>query len=83
MDIKLFKKSVEKMTLHERTVLLKQTRGKLKVLDNNRITKNHIERQLQRADLAAQTNRLQQKLYYVLHKPEVNKNRKFYKRTRK
>ena len=82
MDIKLFKKSVEKMTLHERTVLLKQTRGKLKVLDNNRITKNHIERQLQRADLAAQTNKLQQKLYYVLHKSEVNKNRKLYKRTR-
>jgi hypothetical protein len=82
MNKKSFLKSVEKMTTQERKVLLKQIRGKLKVLDNNRITKNHIERELQRADLAAQTNRLQQKLYYILHKPEINKNRKLYKRTR-
>lgn len=83
MNVEKFIESVEPLDPKERKILLKQLKGKLKILSDVKITKKQIARQLERAELVAQTNRLQQKLYYIEHKDELNQKRKLYKRTRK
>lgn len=82
MDVEKFIKSVEPLSPKERRVLLKQLKEKLKIISDIKITKKQIAKQLQRAELVAQTNRLQQKLYYIENKTELNQKRKLYKRTR-
>jgi len=75
-----FVKSVESLTVEQRKILLKQLKEKFRVLSDDIITKKQIARVLERTELVAQTARLQQKLYYIQHKEELNQKRKLYHR---
>jgi hypothetical protein len=82
MSVTTFTTNVETLTPQERKILLKQLKEKFRVLSDDTITKKQIARTLERTELVAQTARLQQKLYYIQHKTELNQKRKLYRRTR-